>query len=45
MEKKYNIVICPEYDVPLDKLKESGVQFCKEELSDFGTIGVPVVSV
>lgn len=42
MEKKYNIVICPEYDVPLDKLKESGVEFCKKELSDFGTIGVPL---
>lgn len=41
MERKYNIVICPEYDVPLDKLKESGVEFCKEELSDFGTVGVP----
>lgn len=41
MEKKYNIIICPEYDVPLDKLKESGVEFCKKELSDFGTIGVP----
>lgn len=34
MEKKYNIIICPEYDVPLDKLKESGVEFCKKELSD-----------
>lgn len=42
MEKKYNIIICPEYDVPLDKLKESGVEFCKEELSDFGTVGVPL---
>lgn len=42
MEKKYNIIICPEYDVPLDKLKESGVEFCKKELSDFGTIGVPL---
>ena len=42
MEKKYNIIICPEYDVPLDKLKESGVTFCKEELSDFGTVGVPL---
>ena len=40
--KKYNIIICPEYDVPLDKLKESGVEFCKKELSDFGTIGVPL---
>lgn len=42
MEKKYNIIICPEYDVPLDKLKESGVEFCKKELSDFGTVGVPL---
>lgn len=42
MERKYNIIICPEYDVPLDKLKESGVEFCKKELSDFGTIGVPL---
>lgn len=42
MERKYNIVICPEYDVPLDKLKESGVEFCKKELSDFGTVGVPL---
>ena len=42
MEKKYNIIICPEYDVPLDKLKELGATFCKKELSDFGTVGVPL---
>lgn len=41
MERKYNIVICPEYDMPLNKLSESGVKFCEEELSGLEKVGVP----
>lgn len=35
MKRKYNIVVCPRWELPLKQLNiESGVKFCERELAD-----------
>lgn len=48
MKRKYNIVVCPRWELPLKQLNiESGVKFCGRELADMsdGKFPLPLLDV
>lgn len=48
MKKKYNIVVCPRWELPLKQLNiEAGVKFCERELTDMsdGKFPLPLLDV
>ena len=48
MKRKYNIVVCPRWELPLKQLNiEAGVKFCEKELADMsdGKFPLPLLDV
>lgn len=48
MKRKYNIVVCPKWELPLKQLNiEAGVKFCEKELADMsdGKFPLPLLDV
>ena len=48
MKRKYNIVVCPKWELPLKQLNiEAGVKFCERELADMsdGKFPLPLLDV
>ena len=48
MKRKYNIVVCPRWDLPIKPLNtEAGIQFCERELQDMydGEFPLPLLDV
>ena len=48
MKRKYNIVVCPRWELPLKQLNvEAGVKFCERELADMsdGKFPLPLLDV
>ena len=48
MKRKYNIVVCPRWELPLKQLNiEVGVKFCERELADMsdGKFPLPLLDV
>ena len=40
MKRKYNIIVIPNGEIPLEELEASGIRICNEQLSDFKK-GIP----